>query len=94
MYGGMTDNEQQDVVERFGRKEDPMRVLLCSDVASEGLNLHYFCHRLIHFDLPWSLMVFQQRNGRVDQMCIRDSLGGVRLPGSAADPRGPDKKAQ
>ena len=67
MYGGMTDNEQQDVVERFGRKEDPMRVLLCSDVASEGLNLHYFCHRLIHFDLPWSLMVFQQRNGRVDR---------------------------
>jgi hypothetical protein len=42
-------------------------VLLCSDVASEGLNLHYFCHRLIHFDLPWSLMVFQQRNGRVDR---------------------------
>jgi superfamily II DNA/RNA helicase len=45
----------------------PLRVLLCSDVASEGLNLHYFCHRLVHFDLPWSLMVFQQRNGRVDR---------------------------
>jgi hypothetical protein len=44
-----------------------MRVLLCSDVASEGLNLHYFCYRLVHFDLPWSLMVFQQRNGRVDR---------------------------
>ncbi len=44
-----------------------MRLLLCSDVASEGLNLHYCCHRLMHFDLPWSLMVFQQRNGRVDR---------------------------
>ena len=55
------------MVERFGRHEDPIRVLLCSDVASEGLNLHYFCHRLVHFDLPWSLMVFQQRNGRVDR---------------------------
>ena len=63
----MTDTEQQDLVERFGRKDDPVRVLLCSDVASEGLNLHYFCHRLVHFDLPWSLMVFQQRNGRVDR---------------------------
>ena len=67
MHGQLSDTEQQDIVERFGRREDPLRVLLCSDVASEGLNLHYFCHRLIHFDLPWSLMVFQQRNGRVDR---------------------------
>lgn len=67
LHGGMTDTEQQDLVDRFGRKDDPVRVLLCSDVASEGLNLHYFCHRLVHFDLPWSLMVFQQRNGRVDR---------------------------
>ena len=64
---GMTDTEQQAIVERFGRLEDPIRILLCSDVASEGLNLHYFCHRLVHFDLPFSLMVFQQRNGRVDR---------------------------
>ncbi len=67
LHGGMTDTEQQELVDRFGRRDDPMRVLLCSDVASEGLNLHYFCHRLVHFDLPWSLMVFQQRNGRVDR---------------------------
>lgn len=67
LHGGMTDTEQQELVDRFGRKDDSMRVLLCSDVASEGLNLHYFCHRLVHFDLPWSLMVFQQRNGRVDR---------------------------
>jgi superfamily II DNA or RNA helicase len=67
LHGDMTDTEQQNLVDRFGRKNDPLRVLLCSDVASEGLNLHYFCHRLVHFDLPWSLMVFQQRNGRVDR---------------------------
>jgi hypothetical protein len=67
LHGGMTDTEQQDLVDRFGRRDDSVRVLLCSDVASEGLNLHYFCHRLVHFDLPWSLMVFQQRNGRVDR---------------------------
>ncbi len=67
LHGGLGDTEQQAIVERFGRQEDPLRVLLCSDVASEGLNLHYFCHRLVHFDLPWSLMVFQQRNGRIDR---------------------------
>ena len=67
LHGGMSDIEQQDIVEAFGKPETPLRVLLCSDVASEGINLHYLSHRLIHFDLPWSLMVFQQRNGRVDR---------------------------
>ena len=67
LHGQMSDTDQQALVDRFGRQDDPIRVLLCSDVASEGLNLHYFCHRLVHFDLPWSLMVFQQRNGRVDR---------------------------
>ena len=65
--GGMTDMEQQRVVEEFGRTEAAVRILVASDVASEGLNLHYLSHRLIHFDIPWSLMVFQQRNGRIDR---------------------------
>lgn len=65
--GGMSDAQQQEIVENFGRTESPIRVLVASDVASEGLNLHYLSHRLIHFDIPWSLMVFQQRNGRIDR---------------------------
>jgi superfamily II DNA or RNA helicase/uncharacterized protein (UPF0305 family) len=67
LHGGMSDIEQQEIVEAFGKTESKLRVLLCSDVASEGINLHYLSHRLVHFDLPWSLMVFQQRNGRVDR---------------------------
>lgn len=67
LHGGMSDIEQQSIVEAFGKPESKLRVLLCSDVASEGINLHYLSHRLVHFDLPWSLMVFQQRNGRVDR---------------------------
>ena len=67
MYGGLSDIEQQRIVEEFGRTESPIRILVASDVASEGINLHYLCHRLIHFDIPWSLMVFQQRNGRIDR---------------------------
>lgn len=67
LHGGMSDIDQQAIVEAFGKPETKLRVLLCSDVASEGINLHYLSHRLIHFDLPWSLMVFQQRNGRIDR---------------------------
>ena len=65
--GAMSDAEQQEIVENFGREEAHVRVLVASDVASEGLNLHYLSHRMIHFDIPWSLMVFQQRNGRIDR---------------------------
>ena len=67
LYGSMGDVEQQKIVEDFGKEEAPVRLLIASDVASEGINLHYLSHRLIHFDIPWSLMVFQQRNGRVDR---------------------------
>lgn len=67
LHGGLPDVEQQRIVEDFGKRPSKVRLLLASDVASEGLNLHYLCHRLIHFDVPWSLMRFQQRNGRVDR---------------------------
>jgi hypothetical protein len=67
LHGTMDDMEQQSVVEQFGNESSPVRVLIASDVASEGINLHYLSHRMIHFDIPWSLMVFQQRNGRIDR---------------------------
>lgn len=67
MDGSMSDVEQQQIVDSFGNSSSPVRILVASDVASEGLNLHYLSHRMIHFDIPWSLMVFQQRNGRIDR---------------------------
>jgi ERCC4-related helicase len=67
LHGGLSDIDQQNIVEAFGKEESPVRVLLASDVASEGINLHYLSHRMIHFDIPWSLMAFQQRNGRIDR---------------------------
>ena len=56
-----------EAVSKFGVESEPTRVLVCTDVASEGINLHYCCHRLVHFDTPWSLITFQQRNGRIDR---------------------------
>lgn len=67
LHGTMSDIDQQEIVDSFGRDESPIRLLIASDVASEGINLHFLCHKMIHFDIPWSLMVFQQRNGRIDR---------------------------
>jgi len=67
LYGGMSDVDQQKIVDEFGAEDSKIKILVASDVASEGINLHYFSHRMIHFDIPWSLMVFQQRNGRIDR---------------------------
>ena len=67
LMGVQTDVDQQAVVEAFGSASAPVRILLSTDAGSEGINLHYHCHRLIHFDIPWSIMVLQQRNGRIDR---------------------------
>jgi superfamily II DNA/RNA helicase len=67
LHGSMGDTDQQALVEAFGQAKAKVRLLVATDVAAEGLNLHYQCHRLVHFDIPWSLMVFQQRNGRIDR---------------------------
>ncbi|UVI34727.1 helicase-related protein [Brevibacterium spongiae] len=67
LHGGLSDVEQQDVVESFKKKSSPIRVLVTGDLASEGVNLHSQCHELIHFDIPWSLIRIEQRNGRIDR---------------------------
>ncbi|MGO4593130.1 helicase-related protein [Leifsonia sp. 2TAF2] len=67
LHGGLTDVEQQEIVESFKQQSSPIRVLVTGDVASEGVNLHSQCHELIHFDIPWSLIRIEQRNGRIDR---------------------------
>ncbi len=67
LHGGMADVKQMDVIEEFGLGDSKVRLLFTGDMASEGVNLHRQCHHLIHFDLPWSLITIEQRNGRIDR---------------------------
>ncbi|MGI5324455.1 DEAD/DEAH box helicase [Actinomadura nitritigenes] len=64
---GMTDQQQMEVIERFGLTDSDVRLLITTDVTSEGVNLHRQCHHLIHYDVPWSLIRIEQRNGRIDR---------------------------
>ena len=66
-HNSKSDDEQQQIIESFSMASAPIRVLVTSDIASEGVNLHRQCHHLIHFDLPWSLITMEQRNGRIDR---------------------------
>lgn len=86
LHGGLADINQQDIVEEFALSETPVRLLLTGDIASEGVNLHRQCHHLIHFDLPWSLITIEQRNGRIDRYGQRsrpDIRALIHTPGHA-----------
>ena len=47
--------------------KEPLRILICTDAAREGVNLQSYCADLIHFDLPWNPARLEQRNGRIDR---------------------------
>ena len=61
------DNEQTRlaITERFRTQEG--LVLVSTDSAAEGLNLHQRCHHLIHMELPFNPNRLEQRNGRIDR---------------------------
>ena len=87
MHGSLSDIEQQEIVEQFRQAHTPVRVLVTGDVASEGVNLHAQCHELIHYDIPWSLIRIEQRNGRIDRYGQSVSPQITTLLLSPSDPR-------
>jgi len=49
------------------RQGEAIKILLCTEAASEGLNLQT-CGVLINYDVPWNPMRVEQRIGRIDRI--------------------------
>jgi superfamily II DNA or RNA helicase len=67
LWGGMDDDARAGVKAAFQAADAPVRVLIGTDAASEGINLQRRCHRVIHYEIPWNPVRLEQRNGRVDR---------------------------
>lgn len=67
--GLTTSIRRKEIQRRFNAdpSKDPLRILLATDAAREGLNFQAHCSDLFHFDLPWNPGRIEQRNGRIDR---------------------------
>lgn len=68
-HGGMSDAAREELQTSFNGDpaEHPVRILIATDAAREGLNLQNHCADLFHFDVPWNPARMEQRNGRIDR---------------------------
>jgi hypothetical protein len=69
LHGGMSEEAREEVQRAFNAPpgEHPVRILLATDAAREGVNLQGHCADLFHFDIPWNPARMEQRNGRIDR---------------------------
>lgn len=76
LHGGMTTEERERLRLAFQKDpaEVPLRILLATDAASEGIDLQRHCHRLVNYDIPFNPNKLEQRIGRIDR------YGQMRTP--------------
>jgi hypothetical protein len=69
MYGGMPDDDRERLVAEFGADPAlrPIRILLATDTASEGIDLQRHCRLMVHAEIPFNPNRLEQRNGRIDR---------------------------
>ncbi|MHB8663778.1 MAG: DISARM system SNF2-like helicase DrmD [Acidimicrobiales bacterium] len=69
LYGGMDADARERIKGEFQHAPErfPLRILLATDAASEGIDLQRHCHRMVHVEIPFSPTRLEQRNGRIDR---------------------------
>ena len=68
-HGSLDAEERERIIREFNYNalKTSVRVLLATDAASEGIDLHLACHRLVHMEVPFNPNRMEQRNGRIDR---------------------------
>lgn len=77
LHGGMTAAERAHEARRFTHGD--ARMLLATDAASEGLNLHHRCRLVINLEQPWTPLRLEQRIGRVDRLGQKRRVHAIGL---------------
>jgi superfamily II DNA or RNA helicase len=70
LLDGSTSEEERERIKSQWQEppsDYPVRVLLATDAASEGISLQRHCHLLAHAEIPWNPNRLEQRNGRIDR---------------------------
>ena len=70
LLDGTTDDDERERIKSQWQEppaDYPVRVLLATDAASEGISLQRHCHLLAHAEIPWNPNRLEQRNGRIDR---------------------------
>src|SRR5262249_5327327 len=77
LHGGLAREERAAALDEFvsGR----CSILLATDAAGEGLNLHQTCRLVVNLELPWNPMRLEQRIGRVDRIGQRRTVHAIHL---------------
>lgn len=67
-YTGKEIRSARDRAATAFREVGPPWVLVASNVGSEGIDLHTYTARIVHFDLEWNPAKMEQREGRGDRV--------------------------
>jgi len=75
-HGGIGEERREAIKAAFNADPSthPLRILVATDAAREGVNLQNHCADLFHFDIPWNPSRMEQRNGRIDRKLQRSPV--------------------